>query len=245
MRKLVAVLVVMLGAAGFAGCESDSIVGDTSGSPDLPDAFQNLSPEVDAYGERNEVIIYSNGVPNHQSPYFGVGHPNYIAPHQGMIVNPNLIQEQNLMFRIPMYPEIAPQTTETNLGPIGVATNGVALYNQYAGRTMTGQWIPLTNEIATFDIYNGHPQQTGMYHYHLEPFYLTEYDSTALIGWALDGFPIYGPYNDGGTLPVLDESNGEFGVMPEYPDGIYHYHVTDTEPYMVGSFKGKPGIVSQ
>ena len=245
MKKFIAAVIVMLGAAGFIGCESDSIVGDSSSSSDLPDAFQKLDPGVDAYGERNEVIIYSNGIPNHQSPYFGVGHPNYIAPHIGMVVNPNIIQEQNLVFRIPMNPEIADQTTETNLGPIGVATNGVPLFNQYAGRTATGQWIPLDDEIVTFDIYNGHPQRTGMYHYHFEPFYLTQYDSTALIGWALDGFPIYGPYNDDGTLPVLDENNGEFGITEEYPQGIYHYHATDTEPYLVGNFRGKPGIVLQ
>ena len=41
-----------------------------------------------------------------------------------------------------------------------MAVNGVALFNQYAGRNSTG-WLPLDNEIETFDIYNGQPQQRG------------------------------------------------------------------------------------
>lgn len=38
----------------------------------------------------------------------------------------------------------------------------------------------------------------------------------------------------------LDEFNGRFGVTPEYPDGIYHYYVTDEFPYISRMFKGKP-----
>ncbi len=38
----------------------------------------------------------------------------------------------------------------------------------------------------------------------------------------------------------LDEFNGRYGVTPEYPDGIYHYYVTDTFPYISRMFKGKP-----
>jgi hypothetical protein len=30
----------------------------------------------------------------------------------------------------------------------------------------------------------------------------------------------------------LDECNGRFGVTPEFPNGIYHYYITDSYPYM-------------
>ena len=30
----------------------------------------------------------------------------------------------------------------------------------------------------------------------------------------------------------LDECNGRFGVTPEFPEGIYHYYLTDSYPYL-------------
>ena len=70
-----------------------------------------------------------------------------------------------------------------------------------------------------------------------------------LIGYAIDGFPIYGPVgyknDENGSrvsrilkssfnenkeyvkdLGDLDECNGITSVTPEYPDGIYHYVMT-------------------
>ena len=38
----------------------------------------------------------------------------------------------------------------------------------------------------------------------------------------------------------LDEFNGRFGVAPEYPEGTYHYYITDEFPYISRMFKGKP-----
>lgn len=38
----------------------------------------------------------------------------------------------------------------------------------------------------------------------------------------------------------LDERNGRFGVTPEFPDGTYHYVVTDAFPFIGRSWKGEP-----
>lgn len=38
----------------------------------------------------------------------------------------------------------------------------------------------------------------------------------------------------------LDECNGRFGVTPEYPDGIYHYYITEQFPFIPRKFKGTP-----
>jgi hypothetical protein len=38
----------------------------------------------------------------------------------------------------------------------------------------------------------------------------------------------------------LDESNGIFGPTPEYPNGIYHYVLTDQFPYIPRQFHGTP-----
>ena len=36
----------------------------------------------------------------------------------------------------------------------------------------------------------------------------------------------------------LDECNGRFGATPEFPDGIYHYYITETYPFVQRCVKG-------
>lgn len=38
----------------------------------------------------------------------------------------------------------------------------------------------------------------------------------------------------------LDECNGRTGVTPEYPEGTYHYVLTDTYPFVPRMFRGEP-----
>ena len=43
-------------------------------------------------------------------------------------------------------------------------------------------------------------------------------------------------------LGDLDECNGRFGPTPEFPQGIYHYHVTATFPFVSRLWKGKGDV---
>ncbi|MFM7604156.1 MAG: YHYH protein [Prosthecobacter sp.] len=38
----------------------------------------------------------------------------------------------------------------------------------------------------------------------------------------------------------LDASNGRFGVTPEFPEGTYHYMLTDEYPFIPRQFAGTP-----
>jgi hypothetical protein len=38
----------------------------------------------------------------------------------------------------------------------------------------------------------------------------------------------------------LDECNGRFGVTPEFPQGIYHYYITDEFPWISRVWRGTP-----
>jgi hypothetical protein len=38
----------------------------------------------------------------------------------------------------------------------------------------------------------------------------------------------------------LDECNGRFGVTPEFPNGTYHYYITDEFPFLGRTFRGTP-----
>jgi len=232
-------------AAGLAlACSSpttpststSSSTGSTN-SPSLPSMYSQFNSAVTVSISGSTVTLKSNGVPDHTSPYFGVGNASYESPQAGMVVNPNLIVAQSITMRVPASPAAA-TASDTPLGPIGLATNGVALFNQYAaGRS------PLGAEILTFDRYNGHPQNTGLYHYHLEPLWLTgKRGAATLIGVLLDGFPVYGPGEADGSSPKgLDSCNGHSHATPEFAQGIYHYHVTATVPYISGCFHGTPG----
>jgi hypothetical protein len=238
-------LLAVAAALAF-GCGSASsptptpTTSTTTTSPTLsaaPSMYLKFQSSVSVTVAGTQVVLRSNGVPDHKSPYWGAGNALYEAPPPGMMLAPNTIASQNFTLRVPINPAVA-TPSDTPLGPIGMALNGVAIFNQYAaGRS------PLGAEILTFDRYNGHPQQTGQYHYHLEPLWLTGTNGpSSLIGVLLDGFPVYGPRDADGSTPAgLDSCNGHTHATPDFPSGIYHYHVTAAPPYISGCFKGAPG----
>ena len=55
------------------------------------------------------------------------------------------------------------------------------------------------------------------------------------LGYAFDGFPVYGPYTDGGVVPTdLDICNGR-----THPTLGYLYHTTQAAPYTFGCYAGQ------
>ena len=222
----------------------------TTGSTDttLPTGFDKIYGASDVYVEGNYVVVKTNGLPEHKSPYYqGTTWSSLYEAYNGTngswSQNPNKIGQQSYTFKIPKSPAVASNHAATPLGPIGVSLNGVPFYNQYAGPSQ-----PLTGEINSFDQYSGHPDQGSRYHYHLEPLYLTtSKGKTALLGFLLDGFPVYGPSENGKTVSSsdVDAFHGHTHATTEYPNGIYHYHTTADAPYINGNgFYGTAGTVT-
>lgn len=227
----------------FAGC-SDSSSNDNGGIPYVYNKIYGAS-SVTLDGEF--IVIKSKGVPDHKSPYYdGDKYTPYTGPNSSWAPVAWKITEQNLTFRIPLHPVAATSHPATPTGPIGIAVNGVPFYNQFGDASAS---VPLTSESPSFDQFNGITQSNGSYHYHIEPVYVTDLlNFEALMGFMLDGFPIYGPKENGSTVSnaMLDAHHGHFGVTADYINGIYHYHITATEPYFVGDgFNGTPGTVTQ
>lgn len=238
---------------GSSGGSSSSTTGQgsdsTSGSGTLPlDAFYNVA---NIYVDGDEIVIETTDVPDHGSPYFVdangtpvTGWETYTGSNAQFHQNFNRISAKTITFRIPLNPSPATVTQTTPLGAMGVAVNGVLIFNQYAAG-----FSPLgLMEINSFDQYNGHPTGQNQYHYHIEPLYLTDtLGVDALIGVLMDGYPVYGPMENGVTLTGgdLDAFHGHTGPTPEYPEGTYHYHVTADTPYINGDgFYGVPGTVT-
>lgn len=203
---------------------------------------KNVTASIDG----NYLVVTTTTVPDHKSPYFANTNAQYEAYNgTGTFAKaPNTITAGNITFKIPINPTKATTAQATPMGPIGIALNGVPFFNQYAAGGS-----PLTNEILGFDQYGGHPQQQGQYHYHVEPLYLTAQKGKGiLLGFLTDGFPVYGPLENGKTVVTkdLDAYHGHTTATTEYPNGIYHYHVTSDDPYINGSgFYGTPGTVSK
>jgi len=252
IKKLTGITTAFILCCGiiFLSCSKSSDDDTNDPGTPIPVVFSKFNSSVIISVEGNYVVLKTNGLPEHKSPYYqgtqwqATLYEAYNGTNPAFMLNPNRIASQNLTFKIPLNPAVAAMHEATPLGPIGVSINGVPLFNQYAGPSQ-----PLTNEINSFDQYNGHPQQQGQYHYHVEPLYITALKAKeALIGFLLDGFPVYGPKENGTTLTNadLDTYHGHTGATAEYPAGIYHYHITADAPYINGSgFYGSKGTVTQ
>lgn len=211
----------------------------TTPSTTLPAIYAKFRSAVTVRLDGSFVVLQSNDEPDHKSPYWPTTDPLYEA-EPDVALNPSHIAAQSITMRVPASPATTADS-DTPLGPMGMAINGVVLYNQYAaGR------VPLTTEIVSFDHYHGHPNQDNQYHYHFEPVAITNGNESAFVGVLMDGFPVYGQKDSGGATPTgLDECNGHTGATADYPNGIYHYHITSVSPYIAGCYKGTPGTVSQ
>jgi phosphatidylethanolamine-binding protein (PEBP) family uncharacterized protein len=145
-------------------------------------------------------------------------------------------------WKIPLTPALASATTAVADGPVGIAINGVPIFNPCKqGGCQNGD----TKVLGELDVCNGHAGRADDYHYHAAPVCLmadqtAHYWDTHPIGWALDGFAIFGYYNADGTTATRDTScGGNTLTVPNAPAG-YSYHVTDASPYVMSCLRGTP-----
>ncbi|KAL3832000.1 hypothetical protein ACJMK2_023684 [Sinanodonta woodiana] len=178
-------------------------------------------------------LLKSNGIPEHATGVF---------PNEN---NPNTISKQNYEYLIPKNPLRLDKDDNSsndyeclNMGVTAFASNGVPMFNPYSAEGFNAVEGPCSE---VFDDCNAHPDMLGRYHYHQFPncLYDVSEQYSRLYGVALDGFPIYGPYEVDGTLvdeSELDECHGRTAI-----DGRYEYRITFDFPYILGCYRGKPG----
>jgi hypothetical protein len=185
----------------------------------------------------SSLVIHTKSLPNHPTGKF----PG---------LNPSYIQEQEATYYLPLNPKVNPAHLATNrnnsnhalnMGPIGIATNGVVFFNPFDANSQDAS--------SLMDSCCGHPTPSNLYHYHKYPICLNSPWSdqgtahSPLIGFAFDGFPIYGPYESpnlmakdavGTTPPALNDFNIHYDS-----DRGWHYHVTPGKfPYIIGGYWG-------
>jgi hypothetical protein len=253
-------------------------------------ASVNLTSTVSWSCSGSQRSMTGNGVPDHAVGTFPSAN------------NPSTIKSLSVHAAMPLTPALAASTT-TGIHVVGYVLNGVKMDPATAAScSVSGSSVTCTADGNTgiwsieamgqtvmnlgLDTNNAHVQPDGSYHYHGMPTgFITKLgkgQAMTLVGFALDGFPMYARYGyttatsassaikvvsssyrlkasaDSGrpsttSYPMgtftqdyeyaagsgdLDECNGRFGVTPEFPNGIYHYFVTDTWPYIGRCFKG-------
>lgn len=181
------------------------------------------------------ITLTSKGTPNHVTPYWGEGNALYEAAGPNG-TNPGLIRERDNVMTIPTNPVPATVKEVTELGAIGMALNGVPIYNDREGGN-----VPLDEQVLQhFDRAGAHVGPSG-YHYHVSGDFTTK-DDANLVGFLRDGFPIYGRKCLAGNYPSdLDSNGGHTSITADFSTAIYHYHCSNTNYLNLGVYVLKAG----
>lgn len=221
---------------------------DGSGNTELHAAYADFAEDFDIYLDGDEVVIETDGLPNHESPYWSTNNALYVEPTVADPdeMAPGTIDNFNGSYtlRVPVSPEKASSTSSTGLGAIGIAVSGSVIYNDEEGPN-----VPLDNAAPGLD-FNGAHTGPQSYHYHLEPKAWSD-DDENLIGVISDGFFLYGrKCNSTGTYPTdLDASGGHTSTTQHSTDAEYHYHIQNelylNQYYILfpGDYQGTPNAI--
>jgi hypothetical protein len=216
-------------AQAAAGAPSASVPGGAisrSSRPAQAAGFDKFSPRVNVRWDERFLYIESNGLPAHNMM---VG----ISAWQQQVPLPQNYTGANA-WQLPLKPVPArePASIKNRFlrGAIALAANGIPIFNPQNNR---GE---LSAEIGELDQWGGHCGRADDYHYHAAPLHLQSVLGPSLpIAYALDGYPIFGLTEpDGTTPPALDGFNGH-----STPALGYHYHASNTYPYVNGGFHGE------
>jgi YHYH protein len=227
-------------SAPFAGNTSAWLrAGDLDANGIIVTKDRLIEDNVTIQFTADTMIIHTHGIPNHPTgrfPELGFGNPNYIT-------------ETVRTFYFPLTPKENPRhvaligVNNSNhalpMGPIGLAVNGVVFFNPFDANSQDASDL--------MDFCCGHPAPDGEYHYHKYPICVNSPwadDGTAhspLLGWAFDGYPLYGPYETADSMAkdiAGEHALNEFNMHYDEDRG-WHYHVTPGKfPYLIGGYWG-------
>jgi hypothetical protein len=193
----------------------------------------------------SQCVISSNSIPNH----------DFNDSSAAFATNVSAVSAE---FRIPLQPAFAAAPT-----PISLQTDNAVLLNgvkvdllaaacygvadeKIGCNDITQPWrldpMSSLNQFGT-DLHNAHTQPDGSYHYHGNPQALFAADPTTespLVGFAADGFPIFGSYiEDNGQIRAATSSyqlkSGSRPSGPDDPGGNYDGTYVDDYEYVAGS----------
>ena len=206
---------------------------------------QQFSGSLSITVEGDECIFTSNSIPNHDF-------------NDGTAAFATVTSTVSAEFRIPTSPAFAASATAISLTTDNaVFLNGIKLDLLAAGCFGVGDGNIGCNDMAQpwrydpmspltmfgTDAHNAHTQPDGTYHYHGNPKALFDQNAMSespVIGFAADGFPIFGSYiDDNGQIRAVTSSfNLKSGSRPGGsgdPGGSYDGTFVDDYEFISGS----------
>ena len=204
-------------------------------------------PSVQVSCNSKYLTVRSNGIPNYEF----------------VQTTPNDLRAQDHTFKVPLYPALAGETTEIPLlDTVAFAVNGIPIFGPNEGPQPDPFGDPVFNDLL--DDCLGHTAEDGAYHYHAmlaacpTEGIIGRTDASPVIGYANDGFPIYGPFgcSDADCSKVIEYKsawkrtgnpstfawdNHKYVARKqdkyldqcnghEGPQSDYHYHATEDFP---------------
>ncbi len=267
---LCAAIVILVACSNDDSNDTTTTTDDGDATAELHAAFAEFDQDnVSVLLSGSNVIIESNGYPNHTSPYWSnttertaidpmgnvlvtpaadENHPLFIEPTLTTyeMMAPGNIDDFNGSYSLTVSssPQLASTTTATGLGPIGIAVSGAMIYDDQEGPN-----VPLDDAVPSLDYTAAHtgPQS---YHYHLEPKAFSNNDDN-LVGIISDGFFVYGRIcaSTGSYPEDLDTSGGHTSTTQHTDQEEYHYHIQDelylNQYYIIfpGDYQGTPNAI--
>ena len=219
----VAALLSLLGILALAQAAQEGV-------PGIQKHFEPFANKLKFRSDETYFYVESNGMPDHQMM---VG----IRAWQQQVPIPQAYAGRNA-WSIPLHPKMAekPVSAKTALfrGAIALAVNGVPIFNPIKNDGRTD-----TFTAGELDNFGGHCGKGDDYHYHIGPVHLEKIVGKGNpIGYALDGYPLYGYFDAAGKEPKnLDAFNGRIEK-----DG-YRYYSTKKYPYVNGGLRGVVSVV--
>lgn len=195
---------------------------------EVQSAFLPFAPNVNTFWDNTYFYVESKGIPTSHTMMVGISNHGW----QQQVPIPQCYIGANA-WSIPLNPVMAPTPIPVDQvhftrGAIAIAVNGVPIFNPY---TNTGVDAYLDGQLDSF---GGHSGKGDDYHYHTAPLHLYNQTTNTLpIAYAFDGFAVFGSLEPDGTQMIsLDANHGHLY------NGVYHYHGTNTAPYMIAKFAG-------
>lgn len=204
------------------------------------EAFNSDAVTVTLSDDGTEIYVETTGFPNHKSIYWETDNALYEdEPDVRKTTENTFIGGGNgeaSSFTVDAIPKLTGATVSTELGTIGIAVSGSAIFNDQEGAG------DLDQAAGSLDWAGAH-KGPGVYHYHLEPTPITS-DDDKLAGILLDGVFIYGrKCSSTGTYPSdLDNSGGHTTTTIYDDEAIYHYHIIN-EVYPAATYAYEPAYV--
>lgn len=192
---------------------------------DMTAAFAPYTPHVSTSNDGTTFFVEADAIANHEMMKGITAWIDQFPVYQKMTGSNS--------WQIPIAPSYSTAgytiTDHFRKYAIGVAANGIAIFNPYNASNL------ISADIGELDEFGGHAGTGDDYHYHAAPTHLDNGTTPTIVAYALDGFPVYGALEpDGTAMQDLDPVYHGHEI-----NGSFHYHATDSYPFMVNAFRGE------